>query len=112
MKALIIKKEPLEKIFHQNKTWEIRSTNTKIRGKILLIQSKSKTIVGQCTLTESIGPLSQEQYYQNKDKSKATSTNLPYQKTYAWVLKDPIKYRTPKLYVHPQGTVIWVNIND
>lgn len=93
MKALIIKEKWLNLILSGKKTWEIRSLNTKIRGKILLIKSSSKQIFGECELVDSI-KLNIEQYKTNKDKHciNVNQDILPYKNTYAWVLQNPQKY--------------------
>lgn len=49
-KGLIIKKVWLDKILDEGKVWEMRTTKTKVRGKILLIESGSGTIVGEAQL--------------------------------------------------------------
>ena len=112
MKGLIIKEKWLNKIFFENKEWEIRGSNTKIRGKIYLIQSGSKTIVGECEIVDSI-KLNLDSYQKNTDKHKITFDldKLPYKTTYAWVIRNAIKYAKPLPYKHPVGAVIWVNIS-
>ena len=111
MKGLIIKKYWLEKIFYENKIWEIRGSNTKIRGKIFLIQSGSGYIVGECEIIDSI-LLSEEDYLNNTKNHKINTKDIsyPYKKTYAWVISNALKYENPIPYNHPQGAVIWVNI--
>ena len=51
-KALIIKSIPIDKILAGTKTWEMRSTPTKTRGRIGLIKSKSGKIWGQANLVD------------------------------------------------------------
>ena len=45
MKGLISKSPHVENILSGKKTWEIRGSNTRIRGEIALIKSGSGTIV-------------------------------------------------------------------
>ncbi|MFC1696874.1 ASCH domain-containing protein [Nanoarchaeota archaeon] len=111
MKALIIKKPFIDLILDGKKTWEIRSSNVNIRGKIGLIQSGSGTIVGTCILKDSIGPLSKEEFNNNSDKHKANWDNITYKKTFAWVL-DKAERIEPISYNHPQGAIIWVNVES
>lgn len=108
-KALIIKKEWLDKIFEHGKVWEMRSTNTKIRGKIQLIESKSGTIVGECELVDS-HKLSEEEKKDAIDKHQVEDTTLLDKWCYAWHLKNAIRYDKPIPYTHPKGAVIWVNV--
>lgn len=110
MNGLIIRKPYIDTILAGLKTWEIRGSKTHIRGRIGLIQSQSKTIVGECDLVDCIGPLSIEQYVAARKHHLSTSQSLPYKKTYAWVIKHPQKYYSPRPYKHPVGAVIWVKL--
>ena len=53
-RALIIKKEWVDKILSGGKTWEMRSTKTTVTGVIGLIESGSGLLVGEATL-EGVG---------------------------------------------------------
>jgi hypothetical protein len=114
MKALIIKKQWLDLIFSGKKSWELRSTSTKIRGKIGLIQSGSGRIMGTCELVDAIGPLTIEELRRSSSKHgvprSALGAVLPYKRTFAWVLAEPTRFSRPRRYEHPQGAVIWVNV--
>ena len=110
MKGLIIKEHWLNKIFTGDKTWEIRSSNTKIRGKIYLIQSGTKCIYGECEIVDSIKI--DLTTYKKSTKHCITSNLdiLPYKNTYAWVISNAKRYEKSIPYKHPMGAVIWVNI--
>lgn len=110
MKALIIKKPWIDYILDGSKTWEIRGSNTKIRGKIELIQSGSGLVLGSC---EIIGckELNLLDYQQNRELHKIDNIQtLPYRKTYAWIIANVERYETPKKYKHPKGAIIWVSL--
>lgn len=110
MKALIIKQPWIDYILEGNKTWEIRGCNTKIRGKVELIQSGSGLVVGSCNIIDC-KEISIEEYANSIDKHNILNvTSLPYKRTYAWILKDAKRYETPRKYQHPQGAIIWVNL--
>lgn len=109
MKALIIKKEWLDKIFFENKTWEMRSRVTKIRGKIQLIESGSGLIVGECVITDSF-KVELPELLENRDKHKVQNIQLLHKWNCAWVLNNIVKYENPIPYKHPKGAVIWVNL--
>lgn len=112
MKALIIKKQWLDLILEGKKSWEIRGSNTKIRGQIELIQSGSGLIVGRCDIVDSI-ELTRQQYENSFDKHCISDISiLPYKKAYAWVINNPIRYKNPRKYKHPKGAVIWVKIEE
>ena len=111
MKGLIIKKPWVDYILNSDKIWEIRGSKTKIRGKIELIQSGSGLVVGSCEIIDCIH-LSLEEYKANAKKHHITNTDkLPYNQTYAWVIKNPTRYEHPRKYKHPKGAIIWVNLD-
>ena len=110
MKGLIIKQPWIDYILEGKKTWEIRGINTKIRGRIELIQSGSGLVVGSC---EIIGckELTLKDYSCNYNKHNITeTTNLPYKRTYAWIIANAKRYTIPRKYKHPNGAIIWVNL--
>ena len=109
-KALIIKKEWLDKIFDHGKTWEMRATTTKVRGKIGLIESGSGLIVGEAELFGcSAVPVPRVkdlvQFHQVED------LELLKKWKYAWFLKNAKRYKEPIPYSHPRGAVIWVKLD-
>jgi len=113
MNGLLIKSHWIELILNGQKCWEIRGNNTKIRGKIALIKSGTSQIVGHCEITDVIGPLTLEHMestvqYHHSDLSKG----LPYNKTYAWLLSNVVQFDKPIPYMHPQGAVIWVKLDE
>lgn len=110
MKGLIIKQPWIDLILSGKKTWEIRGSNTKLRGKIELIQSGSGFVVGCCEIVDSF-ELSLNDYTNNTNKHQITNTTeLPYKKTFAWVINNAKRYHKPKQYKHPKGAIIWVNL--
>ena len=110
MKALVIKQPWIDYIIDGKKTWEIRGSNTKIRGKIFLIQSGSGLIVGSCELIDSI-PLNIDLYQKGiQHHCISNINNLPYKNTYAWVITNPKRFKEPIKYKHPKGAIIWVNV--
>lgn len=112
MKGLIIKSPWIEYILSGGKTWEIRGSNTKIRGKVYLIKSGSGYIYGTAEIIDCI-ELSLEQYQSAYNMHRLPLEfldQLPYRHTYAWVLKNAKLLSKPLKYKHPQGAVIWVNI--
>lgn len=108
-RALIVKKEWLDKIFDNGKVWEMRSTITNIRGKVGVIESGTGTIVGEVNIIgcssspvpkhESLIPFHQVEDLELLDKWP-----------YAWRLANAKRYEKPVPYKHPQGAVIWVNL--
>ena len=109
MKGLIIKKDWLQKIFFENKTWEMRSRVTKIRGTIQLIESGSGLIVGECNLVDSF-KVQHNDLHKFIEKHKVGNIELLNKWNCAWVLENVIKYQEPIPYKHPKGAVVWVNL--
>ena len=116
MRGLLIRQFWLDKIFQGKKTWEIRGSNTHIRGRIGLIRSGSGRVVGTCDLVGVEGPLSLADLRRNVSKHMAPLSELRkplrYKQTYAWVLKNAKALRKSVPYKHPQGAVIWVKLAD
>lgn len=119
-RALIIKKHWLDLILSGKKTWEIRGNNTKIRGRIGLVESGSGLVVGECDLTSSfylrstrLNPIFHKEGFKgltilhgiNVEDWDAT---VKYKNPHAWVLENAKRHKSPCPYVHPKGAVIWV----
>ena len=109
MDGLIIKKKWLDLIFGP-KNMEVRSSDTKKRGRIALIESGSGNIVGDTFLLHTCKIRSNKHFkslyschYVSGDFEK-----LGYTTAWLWVLTSTYKYPAPIPYKHPQGAVIWV----
>ena len=110
-RALIVKKEHLDKIFQGIKTWEMRSTKTNIRGRIGLIESGSGLIVGEVTIIGCGQPImSDNAALMTAHLHQVIDFSLLKKWKYPWILKDPERYKKPIPYNHPKGAVIWVKI--
>ena len=111
MKGLIIKSKWADLILNRDKTIELRSSNTNIRGTIGIIKSGSKKVYGTVDIIDSI-PLNENLYndYRNKHKVDLDYKNIKYKHLYGWVLENAIKFNKPIPYNHKQGCVIWVNL--
>lgn len=100
LKGLVVKSPHIERMLDGEKTWGIRSKNTTIRGTIDIIDSKEISL----------------QEYQDNEKyhyvSKDDGFVLNYKKIYAWVVRNPVRFKQQKPYKHPQGAVIWVNLDE
>jgi hypothetical protein len=113
-KGLVIKSPYIDRILAGTKTWEMRSTGTNQRGPIALIKQGSGQVVGIANLVDVKGPLSQQDKLNTIDKHQISVDRLESGETdkwnTAWVLENaqPI---TPIHYQHPNGAVIWVNLD-
>lgn len=113
MKGLIIKSPWIEKILNGQKTWEIRGSHTHIRGKVALIKSGTGLVYGTVDLVDSL-LLERNLAKSMQEKhciSEEVFEKVSYKKVYAWVLENPVLFETPIPYKHPQGAVIWVNLD-
>lgn len=113
MKGLIIKQPWIDKILSGEKTWEIRGSNTNVRGIVKIIKSGSGKIYGEAELLDSL-PLSENDYNTNREKHMVQMDYgmLWYSKPHAWILGNVKMYDEPIPYNHPQGAVIWVNLKE
>lgn len=110
-RALIIKKEYLDKILSGEKTWEMRSRATKICEKIGLIESGSGLIVGECWLLGSLSPIEKEfSYFATKKFHCVNDFSLLKKWKHPWLIDLAKRYDNPIPYKHPKGAVIWVKI--
>lgn len=101
-------------ILQGKKTWEIRGSNTSIRGEIALIKSGSGMVYGTVNLVES-RRLTLEDYHLSERYHCVPQTNTvnpPYKTIYAWEFKNPKLFDMPVAYKHPQGAVIWVKLDS
>lgn len=113
-RALIIRQPWLELILSGKKTAEMRTSYTKIRGAIGLIEQGSGLILGQCELYDSTKPMHWDElmeyhwFYRHRIESESLL------KTWncAWLLRNVSRYIIPVPYDHPQGAVKWVKFND
>ena len=111
MDILIIKSYWADKIFDENKLWEIRGCNTSKRGKIAIAKSGTGCVFGTVNLINSI-PLTKKLWETNEKNHQVDISweelLLRYKKPYAWIFECVEKYQTPIPYTHPKGAVIWV----
>lgn len=114
MKGLIIKQTWLDLILEGGKTWEMRSSNTSVRGRIALIEAGTGTVKGVAELVRTKGPCSDEEMLDHEHMHKIPSADIskPEMSKWrmAWVLQDAIAVSKPIPYRHPNGAVTWVNL--
>ncbi len=112
--GLIIDTPHIDHILSGRKSWEMRSTRTKTRGPVALIKKGSGAIFGIAYLVDSLGPLDTEQMLANQEKHLITPARVMSGEVskwcHAWVFERPEMLPTPIPYRHPNGAVIWVNL--
>jgi len=121
MKCLLItrindKKIPYAKlVISGKKKWDIRKTNTSIRGRIGILFGD--TILGTVVLSDVKGPMSAKklaEYTEHLSTYERMNNYSKGKKLYAWVLKNPVKFKKPikinKKYVN--GNLVDIKNND
>ena len=111
-RALIIKKEWLDRIFDGPKIWEMRSTKTNVRGKIGLIEARSGLIVGEVDLIGCGKRLTEQSAADNFEFHQVSDLSKLKYWCYPWILENATRYEKPTPYNHPSGAVIWVSITE
>lgn len=113
MKGLIIDEPWVSLIVSGQKTWEMRSRNTGVRGRIGLIRKGSKTIIGLADLVETLPKLSESELRTSSAKHRVPECEIDrnFKWTTAWVLQGARSLQKPVPYRHPPGAVIWVNLD-
>jgi ASCH domain-containing protein len=115
MKALIIDEPWISLILEGKKTWEMRKTGCKIRGRIALIRKGSGQVVGTADVVDSRPAISSRQNYaagvrfhcipaERQQRAFEGGWKVP------WVLSNIRPLPKAVRYSHPSGAVIWVNL--
>jgi hypothetical protein len=116
LKGLIIDTPHIDRILAGEKIWEMRSSQTKVRGTIALIRKGSGQIVGLADLMDSLGPFTPDQMLENQLKHRISNERLADPKVAkwnnAWVMSNVARLTRPVPYRHPSGAVIWVNLEE
>jgi len=114
-KALIVDEPWISYLMDGKKTWEMRSTSTKIRGNVGLIKKGTGTIVAIGNLYDCGSPLVLEEMVHNFDKHQIPLEKIHDGSVSKWVVpwkfSDIRKLKEPIPYTHKQGAVIWVNVD-
>lgn len=115
---MIIRADALEMILDGTKDWEIRSRPPRNRGRIALSEKGANSIVGTCTLSCVVGPLTLEQVMKSARRMGTTRAEVKEdladwrqdcrdERVYAWVLRDVRRLRSPVAFANPSGAVTW-----
>lgn len=117
MKALVIDEPWISLILKGEKTWEMRKTACKIRGRIGLIRKGSGQVVGVAEVTDSRPPIPDLAAYAKAEPFHRIPP--PRQKKAfedgwrtPWVLANARPLSRPVPYTHPSGAVVWVNLDE
>jgi len=108
-RALIVKKVWLDKIFDDGKVWEMRTSKTKITGRIGLIESGTGLIIGEAVLM-GCSKAAVPKHEALIKYHKIENLELLDKWKYAWFLTKAKRHEKPIPYKHPKGAVIWVKL--
>ena len=110
MDGLIIKKPYTDWILSGEKSIELRGTNTNKRGRIAIIESGTKLIVGTVEIIDTMLIETAAQYEKLRSKHcvGAERRNIKYKELWGYVLKHPIKFDNPIEYSYKKGQQVWV----
>jgi len=114
LKALVVDDPWISLILGGEKTWEMRSTHTKVRGRIALVRKGSGTVVGLADVTESIGPLDEIAWRAHRARHRIPVERYAETARWniAWQLENVTPLAKPVPYAHPSGAVIWVTLSE
>jgi hypothetical protein len=108
MSVLILKPEWLNAILFHGKRMEIRGVpSKKIGQRIGLMASKTDHIIGVATITDCVGPMTVEEFVSKKSLHHCAINDLPYKKTFGWVLADVSALDTPVPHKRKRGAIIF-----
>jgi hypothetical protein len=98
-----------------SKSWEVRGRPTQIRGPIVIVKSGTGKAFGTVDLVQVLGSLRLEDLTESPnlppaERMEFTQGGLPYEKTFAYVIRNPRWFKQPIPYNHPSGAVTWVNL--
>jgi ASCH domain len=114
MRGLIIAEPWISKILSGEKTWEMRSGNTKMRGLIGLIRSRSLHVVGVAHVVDSRGPFSIAELGEHFDFHRVPESVFEQKPKWnkAWVLRGVVALPRAVRYVHLSGAQTWVKLSE
>lgn len=116
MRGLLIREPWVGKILAGEKSWEMRSKATSIRGEIALIRQGSGMVVGTAKVVDTLPALTRENYMDFRDRHAIPSEMLDevmaHGWVHPWVLADVRQLPDPVPYKHGSGPVIFVSLDD
>ena len=110
-RALIIRKPWIDLILSGQKSWEMRSRLTNVRGKVGLIESGSGLVVGSVEIINSF-TLNPDCFAETRLQHRVDDLDLLKKWGCVWSLIGAKRFKAPIPYNHPRGAVVWVNIEN
>lgn len=110
-RALIVSPYWLELIYDNNKTLELRSRKTTVRGAIGLIASGSGVIGGTTHIIGCRDRLTAQSARDAYPLHQVDDPELLSKWSVPWELEDSKRLIEPVPYHHPKGAVVWVKLD-
>ena len=107
--AIVVCAPYAKQIVNGSKILEMRGRDTKIRGKVAIIEARSGLIIGEASI-HSTFEMKEEEREKMKGFHQVQDLSLLERWCFAYLLSDAIEYKTPVKYNHPRGAVIWVDL--
>jgi hypothetical protein len=115
MKGLIIREPWIDLILNGQKTWELRTQPTSIRGQIALIRAGSRQIDGIASLVDVLPALSlsdlADSFEFHRIPADRREAIIEAGWLTPWVLLDARRFSTPVPFTRPSGPVTWVDLD-
>lgn len=114
IKGLIIDEPWISLVLRGQKIWEMRKTQTSIRGPVALIRKGSGLIVCVVDIVDCLPALDESEYALHEDRHRIPPSSQQRARqdgwSVPWVFADVRQLPQPVPYRHPNGAVIWVNL--
>jgi hypothetical protein len=114
-RLLVVAQPWADLLVEGDKTWELRTTSTKVRGPVGIAAKGTGTVVGAVDLVDVHGPFSRTEIapfeHLHRVPASSVSTYGGPKGLYAWEMANAVRFETPVPYTHPQGAVIWVRLD-
>lgn len=115
-RGLIIRQPYAGFVVEGAKTWEMRTSPTKVRGTGAIIASRTGTIIGVADMIDSLPPITSRIMHDTADRHRIAED---YQADaisggwiHPWVLTHARKLAFQLPYTHASGAVIWVKLDE
>lgn len=123
-KALKVQEPYATQIVNGEKSWELRRTNTSIRGRVGI--ASGGKLLGEAVLTdvrkEKVDDLQRRRRFRQLHNnvsnefigkySLGNKNQKPLDELFVWVFEHPKVYNPPLHFEAPRGSVVWVNLRE